>query len=334
MHRSLILRLPRERTLEVREGLLLASGGSVREAFLLSILEWFTNREHAEQATREERNKDRKIDGKKPVSENKELWVRRTPDELAGASFGIFSDAERLMQAARSLEDKGLVVIDEPFRDEGSDQTFLRLHLENLNDRLRQEIEKRSSWDAEHERMAASIADARRGDARDRYGSESWQYRYAERWWQRMEDLGRIRTDWRERKEKILQKWADAFDYCIRAKDYDRGDIDLVLTWLFQWDDFWIENNAILAPTKFKTTLSNDSNCIVHMVQNARTKRQELLSELPEDGETISEWALENKIVETFGEDVREYFQSAGYGTGQNSDQKVYTLTAERETLI
>lgn len=247
--------------------------------------------------------------------------------------MGILRDAEDVKKAAHLLKKMGYVHAGKPFLDEGDERTFLRLDLSKVNANLRRIVNDRSATqDVQHEKNARSETEKREG--KDRYGSSSWQYKWAKRWWQRMEKIGRINDSWRNKKEDLLQEWADAFDYCIRNRDVTRKDLALVLRWLFQWDDFWIQQGAIKAPTKFKTRLSNEEWCIVHMLEKAKIERENRISLLPKEDETITEWELENKIIDAFGEEVRSYFESTGFGTGRNSDEKVYSLTVDRDSLI
>lgn len=334
MRSSLILQVPRETVLPLRKSLFKITGGDGKEAVLLCILAEWIDHEYLEQKVRSRRNEDRTYDGRAPLEENRELWVRRTPEELAQDSMGLLSSGD-VMQKARSLQDKGLVVIDRPFRDEGDDREFIRLDLLAINDALREIISGGvRKAETRHRRVSDQIASARRGEYKNRYAHDSWQYVWSSRWWDRMEELERIKEPWRSRKEEVLQDWSDAFDKCIRTRGFEKKDVALVLKWLFQWNDFWIPQGNIQAPTKFNKRLSNGEWCIVHMVKKARIAREDRLSLLPEEDETVTTWQMENKIVPQFGEGVRDYFQSAGYGTGRNSDEKVYKLTVPRDKIV
>lgn len=324
MQEPFLVRSPRERSLVVRENLISLTG-DFKEAVLLSLLAEWMHHEWREQKILKRTNAEREDDGRAPLHTNPELWVRRTSEEIMSDAIGLFEGEEEVYRTAERLAEKGLVRIGRPFKRRGDRRRYLRANLQAVNRELRKGVSRSATWDKRFERSAERSAEERAN--RDGYVKGDWQYDWAAWWWTQMDRLGngRITKTQRQDKEDTLQGWAEAFAYCIRVRGYTKKELSQVMRWLFQWDDWWIDEAAIRSPGKFRNRNRDGEWVIDQLYSKSEVVKNNLMDDLPApDEEPIAEWQVE-RLEEKLPR-VRKYLKSAGYGTGRDSDQKVYRL--------
>jgi hypothetical protein len=257
-----------------------------------------------------------------PHRVNDALWVRRSRDKIIEDSLGLLPHEKAVTEAAGTLEDLGLIETGHPFRDELDNSKCYRLRIDRLNRELRSmSLSKQADDKAREQKIKVG---AQQEEEEEEWSEEDWQYRYAVRWWERMDELGggRINSDWRKRKDKILQGWAEAFDWCVRVRDLEREQIDEVLKWLFSGDCWWIQSGNLVAPTKFKEKNDQDQWRIHEFMLKAQTKGGSGSDkDLPEDGDEISAFD-KKRIVSKHSEISDDDFTAVRYADG--GDEMIY----------
>lgn len=281
----------------LRQSFMKMLGEDPQAAALLSVLEHWTNHERRENRIRRRENRKAVQNGHaKPNEVNEKLWVRRTRSKIVQDSLGLLPHKRAVTSAASTLEDLGLIETGYPFRGQGVNTKHYRLRTDRINRELRSMSLPTQITDEEREQeISESSGEIQEGESEQspsdvgQWSSGDWQRRYAVRWWDRMDSLGggRISADWRKKKEDIIQRWADAFDWCVRVRGLDREDLNRVLEWLFEEDDFWVRKKAIVAPTKFKEK-TDQGQWRIHQFMMKAQGTAEKKSDLPEEGEEVS----------------------------------------------
>lgn len=332
MHESLVITPSEDHVIPLRESFIELCGGDRNAAYLLSVLEFWTNHHHRENQIKKRLNDERArrgIDEEDHYELNESLWVQRTREEISQDALGLLNK-NSITASANKLEDMGLIETGHPRRSEGDNRKYYRLRIDKLNDALRSIViqdQEKDRW-REEETQEREEKRRRKEDPdtdTDEWTEGDWQYRYAQRWWEWMDDLGngRINYTWRKKKEDLMQKWADAFDWCIRNGGVTKDELDDIIHWLFHVDDFWIPEGALVAPTKFKKKNGQDQ----WRLHEWKTKMQVWKSkdddegfELPDPGEEVGEWR-KDRIVEHHPEAADDFY-SVGYESG--GDSKIF----------
>jgi hypothetical protein len=310
----------------LRQSFMQLLGQDAQAAALLSVLEHWTNHERRENQLRRRENRRAVENGDDPPhsSINEALWVRRSRDKIIEDSLGLLPHEKAVTDAAGTLEDLGLIETGHPFRDELDNSKCYRLRIDRLNRELRSMSLSKQADDKAREQKIKIRNQQQEEDEEEEeeWSEEDWQYRYAVRWWERMEELGgRINSDWRNRKAQILQRWADAFDWCVRVRDLKREQIDEVLKWLFSGDCWWIESGNLVAPTKFKEKNDQDQWRIHEFMLKSQTKGGQSSDDLPSDGDEVSGFD-KKRIVSKHSEISDDDFTAVRYADG--GDEMIY----------
>jgi hypothetical protein len=327
MNESLVDTPSGDHVLPLRQSYLELCDGDYPPAILLSILEYWTNHEHRENELRERINEDLAKKGQidDQYDLNEELWVRRTRSEIVQDSLGFLSK-QQVTEAAQVLEEMGLIETGHPFRHEGDNTKHYRLRVDRLNSHMRSVSLTQQDQDRERERMIQAGDEPESPTKGHKWDEDDWQRKYALRWWERMDDLGngRIHSDWRVNKEKRIQKWADAFDWVVRVRDISRDTLDEILEWLFEKDDFWVPQGAIISPQKFKQKNDQGQFRIQEFLMKANISQEEEKKsegeELPKPGEEVRGWTRKKLISTTSA--AEDDFVSVRYGPDGN--EKIY----------
>lgn len=332
MRNSVVASPSRERTLTLRESYLEICDGDQSAAILLSILEFWTGHEHREQGIRRRENVQEAKDGNDDLQEiNGAMWVRRTREEIVSDSFGLLNK-RNVTEAANTLEDWGLIETGFPFRSDGDNDKRYRLRVDRLNDLMRQDM--LSAQEADHQREEEIQAKEERRRKKedpddDTYFEDGdWQMKYAKRWWKRQDELEgeRIRYNWRQKKDQILQKWASAFDWVV-GRDMTKESLGDLIRFMYEEEGWWVSSGNLISPTKLKK--KNDQG--QYRYEEWRVKMNISDSgtgpgndySLPEEGDEVPEWKVE-KIIEANGETSMEDFLSCGWTEDGNSKLYAY----------
>jgi hypothetical protein len=145
----------------------------------------------------------------------------------------------------------------------------------------------------------------------DTYGPKDWQYVYATRWRDTIDDSA---------DEAKLNNWAKDFDKV--ANKYGKDKLDLVLWWLFKYDDWWLSNNAIRSPSKFLVVNKENETWFEVFIVKAKRAKDQSMVKLPEANMEVGEVELE-KILAHHGEKMRDKFLMSGYDR-ENNKRYIY----------
>ena len=183
--------------------------------------------------------------------------------------------------------------------------------------------------------------DSTKGQAVYIHRPDTWQWKYARRWWDKMEELKMLtsthydaRTDDEEARLVNIYKWADDFDKLVRLRDFDKEDVDLLLHWLFNVDDFWIWEAGMTSVAAFQNKKDEDFRCHYMLKKAQRWKaKQEGQTigpvQLPQEGEEVKQEQLD-RLIEQYG-NIRHHFAKVGFDKYQNPVYRYRPKVEENE---
>ena len=90
------------------------------------------------------------------------------------------------------------------------------------------------------------------------YSEDDWQLMFAEKFWK----LGMMHNfltvpQWMKRR-LVIQKWADSFDKVIRTRKGTKEQLQGVLRWMVEIDDWWLSSGNFASPDKFHKTCNRN----------------------------------------------------------------------------
>jgi len=332
VHESLIITPSEDHVIPLRESFIDLCGGDRNAAYLLSVLEFWTNHHNRENQIKKRINDEkarRGQDEEEHFQINESLWVQRTREEISDDALGLLNK-NSVTQSSQKLEDLGYIETGHPYRSDGDNRKYYRLRIDNINRDLRAKVVGSGEKDRKREENTQCREEERRErqdpETPDGWSESDWQYRYAQRWWERMDELGngRISYTWRKKKDKMLRSWADAFDWVVRVREIRRDTLDKIIQWLFEVDDFWVPKGNLVSPTKFREK-NGQGQWRVHEwqmkaeIHESEGGEKETFPE-PNPGEEINEWRME-RIVENSGA-TKEDFTAVRFQPG--GEQRVF----------
>ena len=337
MHQSVIVSVQDDQVIPLRESYLRLCGGKRYPAYLLSVLEYWTNHEMRENEIRRRINSEYENNGNGHTLEvNDELWVQRTRSEIEDDSLGILKK-DKITDAAKYLVDKGLIETDQPYIKRGDRRKYYRLRIDKINHLLVKKAARHGQRVDRPREMGIQKAVRDRqddfGPSDQKFSEDDWQYKYALRWWDRQEELEerhgdiRLNKEMRKKKGKILQQWADVFRWVVEVREIPREDLNIVLKWAFHDGCWWTESGNLISPAKFKESLSETGRWRIHeFLMKARQWKNKSGShaptvEKPSPGDTVTEWEY-GRIIETYP-DLQADMKHTGFQE-DNPSKKVY----------
>lgn len=150
------------------------------------------------------------------------------------------------------------------------------------------------------------------------YPHDSWQYKYSDNLWRAGHQKDFLTVPQWLKKELVLQQWADDFDKVIRTGKGTMEHLQLVMRWMFGFDDFWL-GNGFQSPAKFHQSDKKGGNRF--FFDRFLTLARKSSPKLPVSGFTYTE-GQRDKIMEWYpGSYKKEWFKKSG--------DKMYTFVPE-----